>query len=93
MWVLYNTTRSLIAGSICGSLLLYSANFEAAAMDSQAAPAQPSKYNVLKHMQTLNVCGGSVRCLTWSKDSRLGYNNNDYDLVLMAATKNLCTYY
>ena len=65
-----------MAGTICGDILVYSANLEvpppppvAAAAASQSV-VQPKSGCVLKHMQTHRVCGGSVQCLAWSKDSR-----------------------
>ena len=68
-----------MAGTICGDILVYSANLEvpppppAAAAASQSV-VQPKSGGVLKHMQTHRVCGGSVQCLAWSKDSRYQYN-------------------
>ena len=60
--------RSLVAGTICGEILVYSASLEAAA--ASQSMMQPKSGSILKHMQTLQVSGGSIRCLAWSKDSR-----------------------
>ena len=68
---MYHLSRTLVAGTISGDVLFYTVKLEAAAADESVLP--PSGKNAaLKHMQTAaHVCGGSVRCLTWSKDSRL----------------------
>ena len=67
-----------MAGTICGDILVYSANLEVSPPPPAAAAAsqsvvQPKSGGVLKHMQTHRVCGGSVQCLAWSKDSRYQY--------------------
>lgn len=59
----------MVAGTICGEILIYSADLEVLTGQSMVV-IQPSSRSVLKHMQTLLVCGGSVQCLAWSKDSR-----------------------
>ena len=65
--------RCLVAGTICGEILVYSA----AGLETPAAcqsVTQPKSGSVLRHMQSVQVCGGSVQCLAWSKDSR-------YDII------------
>lgn len=62
-------SRSLATGTICGNIHLYSVDLETPSATGQCT-MKPSSQSVLKLLQTLPVCGGSVRCLTWSKDSR-----------------------
>ena len=59
--------RSLVAGTICGGILVYSSDLSVPASQNMI---QPNSGNILKHMQTLLVCGSGIQCLAWSKDSR-----------------------
>ena len=66
---LYAIHRSLVAGTLCGEILVYSSDLSVPASQSIM---QPKSGSILKHMQTLLVCGSSIQCLAWSKDSRYG---------------------
>lgn len=65
--ILHAICRSLVAGTICGEILVYSSDLSVPASQSMM---QSKSGRILKHMQTLLVCGSSVQCLAWSKDGR-----------------------
>ena len=56
----------LVVGTILGEVLFYQVCQEADLIGT-AAMEPESK---MEHLQTIHCCGGSVRCATWSSDSR-----------------------